>query len=114
MESQRERERIGKRVRDLIRLEQRRHLRFAARAAQPFRDVEDQIPSLAARHAHRQGADVADAVGFVPDRGQRLLERVNRVDAVELGGLVLAEPLREVRVAEVVRHSYSHRFAASG
>ena len=56
---------IGKRVGNLVEVEDGRHLGLAGQAVQPLGDVEHQVPAVAGGQPLDQLPPVADAVGLV-------------------------------------------------
>jgi len=52
--------------------------------------------------------DIADAVRGMPQGLKRLIDPVNRVDAVELGGLLVTVSLAQVVVSQVVGDADVH------
>jgi hypothetical protein len=89
VQRQRADERVGERIRDLVGLEERRHLRLAAEARHAFGDVEHEIAPPTGDELGRERAHVTDALDVVAGRSQGILERGDRRGGIELGDLVL-------------------------
>ena len=65
VQGQRKHQRVGKRVGNVIYVEDRRHLGLAGQAVEPFGDVEHQVPAVALGQPLDQPPGVADPVGLV-------------------------------------------------
>ena len=107
-------ERVRERVRDPVRLEQRRNLRLAAEAGDAFGDVEDEVPAPACDEPRGERAHVADALDLVAELRQAPGDRVDRRQGIELGDLVLGEPERQVVVLQIVGEPDPHVAYPSG
>jgi len=68
VQSDRQNERVGKRIGNPEGIQERRHLRFAAEAPQPFRNVENEVPAIALYQPAGKGSNVTDAVRRVAKR----------------------------------------------
>ena len=67
VEGEGEHQRIGKRIGNIIGVQERRDLRLAAETPEPLGDVEDEVPPLARDEPLRQRPDVADPVRLVTE-----------------------------------------------
>ena len=93
---------VRKHVRNLVRVEQRRHLCLASDAVHAFADIEHEVPGIALDEACSELLDVADAIDVVALARQHRLDAVDRIGAVKLGGFDLAVASGQVSVAQVV------------
>ena len=110
VERQREDEPVGEGVRDLERVKQCGHLRFAREAEHALGVVEDQVPSIAGGQPGGERLDAADAIDRMSERPQRRLDGVDRFGRIELGGVFFAIPLPQIVVAEVVGEPDAHGY----
>ena len=111
VQSQRKGDTVGEGVRNLKRIEERRHLRFAGKAEQALGVVEHHVPPIARGQTGGQALDVSDTGDGVSQRLQCCLDGVDRFGGIEFGRLFFGVPLAQVVVAEVVGESDSHRRA---
>ena len=102
VQRKRENQGIGKRVRDVVNVENRWRLRLAREAVQPLADVEDQVPAVALREPGDQPLGVADPIGQIAQFIERCFYGLDRVQPVELGCFFFGIAFGEVLVAEVV------------
>ena len=109
MQGQREHQRIGERVGDVVHVEDRRHLGLAGHAVQPLGDVEHQVPAVALGQPLDQPLGVADPVGPIAQFQQGRLDGLDRLRPIELGGFFLGVALGQVVVAQVVGQADVHR-----
>ena len=74
VQGERHDERIGEGVRDVVEVENRRHLRLAPGAAKPLGDVEHEIPPVPCGEPLDEPPGASDPIGLVaepPDRASR-------------------------------------------
>ena len=69
---------VGEGVRDVVGIEEGRHLGLAAEALQPLGDVEDEIPPVSGDETLGQCPDVADPLRLVAQFSQGPLDRGDR------------------------------------
>ncbi len=110
VEGEGKQQRIGKRIGNIIGIQERRDLGLAAETPEALGDVEDEIPPFARDKPLRQRADVADPVGLVTEVAQCLFDRRDRLRVVELRRLFLSVSFGEVIVPEVVCYADFHGF----
>jgi hypothetical protein len=108
VQRQRANERVRERVRNLVCLEQRRNLRFAAEPGDTFGDVEDEIAAPSPNEPRCERAHMADSVDLVAELGQRAGDGVDRRNGIELGDLVLGMPEGQVIVLQIVGEPDPH------
>ena len=102
VQGQRKDQRVGKRVGDVVDVEDRRHLGLAGQSVEPFGDVEHQVPAVALGQPLDQPPGVADPVGLVAQFLQGPFDALDGHGAIEFGGLFLGVSFGQVVVAEVV------------
>ena len=113
VESDSARERVGQQIRLVEQLAQRRHLRLARAALQPFGNGEHEVEALACGKPRGKHLAAADAHHLAVKRAQGAIELVDGVDVVELGNLLLGEAERAIVVAQIVDECDTHqRFSA--
>ena len=100
-------------IRLVEQLAQRRHLRLARAALQPFGNGEYEVEALTCGKPRGKHLAAADAHHLAVKRAQGALELVDGVDIVELGDLLLGEAERAIVVAQIVDECDTHqRFSA--
>ncbi len=103
------RQRVGEQIRLIEQLAQRRDLRLARAALDPFGDGEHQIVAFARDQKRGESLAAADALDLAAQRLKRASELIDGLDAVELGHLLLGEAERPVVVAQIVDESDAHQ-----
>ena len=101
-------ERVGEHIRLVEQLAQRRDLRLARAALEPFGDREHEVEALARDEARGERLAAADTDRLAAKRFERRSERIDRADAVELGNLLLGVAKRAIFVAEIVDQGDAH------
>ena len=81
--------------------------------AQAFADVEHKVPAVAVRQPLDETSRMADAIGRVAELLQRAVDRLDRAELIELGGLLFAVAGGEVIDAQIVGEADVHGGAGS-
>ena len=105
-------QRVRKNVRDLVRIQQCRHLGLAAPAVHPFADVEYQVPAVPRNESSCQLLQVTDTVDLVTQRRQCVGNVVDGVGAIEFRRIQFAVARFQPGVAKIVGEADA-QFAAS-
>ena len=111
VEGEREQQRIGKRIGNIIGVKERRDLGFAAETSEALGNVEDEVPPFARDKPLRQCTDVADPVGLVTEVTQCSFDRRDRLRVIEFRCLFLSISFGEVIVPKVVCYADFHVIA---
>jgi hypothetical protein len=106
VEGYREHDRVREGVGYLPCIKQCRHESFAAHAVHALAEVEHEVPRPPFGEGGDEAAEVADTVRRIPFLADGLLDRVDGLVTVELGGFLLRESLGEVFRAQVVCQSH--------
>ena len=100
---------VGKRVGDLVQVEDGGHLGLAGDAVQPLGDVEHQVPAVAGGQPLDQLPPVADAVGLVAQRFQGGLDGLDGGRLVEFRRFLFAIAGGQVIGPQVVGQTDMHK-----
>jgi hypothetical protein len=99
---------VGEQVGLVEQLAERRHLSLTRPALHPFGDGEHEIEALAGDQPCGKCLPAADTHRLAAERLERVRQRVDGSDRVELGHLLLGEAKRAIIVAQIVDECDTH------